>query len=167
MDRYKVATPQACPDSTSHPLTAASSGLRRAPSETSRHRTVKSELTDANASNQRRHGSRVVGMGPGTDAMGETLSVSTLYRPLTTTTMVTSLTGPARLFCQKARDRPGLDARRDRVPETSLAFERMVGKTTPPRDSSTCGRVHGRAGLRQVPQKRLKRAHRAPDEHGL
>ena len=28
-------------------------------------------------------------------------------------------------------------------------------------------RIHGRAGLRQVPQKRLKRAHRAPDEHGL
>ena len=87
--------------------------------------------------------------------------------PTTTTTMVTSLTGPARLFCQKARDRPGLDARRDRVPETSLAFERMVSTTTPPRGSSTCGRVHGRAGLRQVPQKRLKRAHRAPDEHGL
>ena len=50
--------------------------------ETSRHRRVKSELADANASNQRRHGSRVVGTGPGTDAMGETLSVSTLYRPL-------------------------------------------------------------------------------------
>ena len=54
-DRYKVATPQSCPGSTSDPPTAASSGLRRAPSETSRHHTVKSELADANASNQRRH----------------------------------------------------------------------------------------------------------------
>ena len=81
--------------------------------------------------------------------------------------MVTSLTGPARLFFQKTRDRPGLDARRDLLPETSLAFERVPITTTPSRDVSTCGRVHGRAGLRQVPQKSLKRAHRAPDEHGL
>ena len=168
MDRYEVATPQACPGSTSHPPTAASSGLRRAPSETSRHRRVKSELADANASNQRRHGSWVVGTGPGTDAMGEIADrVRFDIVPTTTTTVVTSLTGPARLFCQKARDRPGLDARRDRVPETSLAFEKVVSTTTPPRGSSTCGRVHGRAGLRQVPQKRLKRAHRAPDGHGL
>ena len=50
--------------------------------ETSCHRRVKSELADANASNQRRHGSWVVGIGPGTDAMmGEISSASTFYRP--------------------------------------------------------------------------------------
>ena len=87
--------------------------------------------------------------------------------PTASTAMVTSLTGPARLFCQKARDRPGLDARRDRVPETSLAFERFTSTTASPLDVLTCGRVHGHAGLRQVPQKSLKRAHRAPAEHGL
>ena len=46
-------------------------------SETSRHRTVKSELADANVSNQRRHGSCVVGIGPGTDVMAEISSGST------------------------------------------------------------------------------------------
>ena len=78
-----------------------------------------------------------------------------------------SSTGPASRFCRRARDRPGRDARQDRVPETSLAFERVPGTTTPSPGISTCGRAHGRAGLRQVPQKRLKRAHRAPDGHGL
>ena len=56
---------------------------------------------------------------------------------------------------------------RCRVPETALAFEKTLSTTIPSADLYPCGRVHGRRGLRQVPQKSLRRAIRAPDEHGL
>ena len=80
MDQYEVAIPQACAGLASHPPTAASSGLRRP--LVFRDRTViKSELTDANASDQRRHGSWMIVMGQGTDAMGEISSASTFYLP--------------------------------------------------------------------------------------
>ena len=53
-DRYKVATPQADPGSTSDPLPVGLEWASLGPGhrlKSSRHRTVKSEVADANASN--------------------------------------------------------------------------------------------------------------------
>ena len=80
-DRYKVSPPHFGHDSTSDPRTAASRWLRWAPSATSRHRTVKSKLADANASISRRQGACVVGMGRYTDTVGKIASGSTFYPP--------------------------------------------------------------------------------------
>ena len=67
------------------------------------------------------------------------------------TAVVTSLADCARLFCQRARDRPGLDVHR--VFGARDLFSLRAGGQY---DNSTtaCVRVHGRAGLgqRQVPQ---------------
>ena len=111
MDRYEVATPQACPGSTFHLPTAASSGLRRAPSEMSRHRTVKSELSRTPT---RRTS---VATGPGWLVWVRVPTSWATSCPFRHSTnhyhhhgdLVDGSREAPRLFCQKARDRPGAE----------------------------------------------------------
>ena len=81
----------------------------------------------------------------GTDAMGEISSGSTHFTDRQHRRGDLVADGSREAVLPKGegcRDRAGPDVRRDVMPETSLAFERVISTSAPPRDVLACGPVH-------------------------